>query len=433
MVQTITTRERELTEAKEQFEAVLNTVPGSIFWIDSQGFYIWVNRHFAEQWNLAQDAFIDQEIGFLAGTSELTDFIRQFLASSQESASQVIAIEIKQQKHYYFVAARKYQRGEATISVGIDITDRIEARKALQEKETLLQLVLDNIPQLIFWKDRNSVFQGCNQRWAKAVGIDNPDAIVGKMDYDLYSDRTNVDIYLEKDRQVIETGKPELHIEYKPEKDKWFDTKKIPIMDAEGNIVGILGTIEDITERKKAEAALRLAEENYRSIFENALEGIFQSTIDGRYLSVNPALARIYGYDSPEEMIANVTQIETQVYVDGEKREEFKQILAEKGEVKNWEYQVYCRDGRIIWIEENTRAVRDASGSLLYYEGIVEDITQRKQQEAKLQQQLQELRIEIDQKKRERQVSEITQTDYFQELQAEVARMQFDDDWFNEV
>lgn len=140
----------------------------------------------------------------------------------------------------------------------------------------------------------------------------------------------------------------------------------------------VIFVARNITERKRAESALREAEEKYRSIFENAVEGIFQTTADGRYLSANPALARMYGYKSPEELIARLTNIARQLYVNPNRRAEFLAALEQHKEVSDFESQVYRSDGSMIWINENARAVRDEQGKLLYYEGIVEDITQRK-------------------------------------------------------
>lgn len=174
--------------------------------------------------------------------------------------------------------------------------------------------------------------------------------------------------------------------------------------------------------------ALRIAEENYRGIFENALEGIFQATPDGRYISVNPTMARIYGYSSPEEMIASVAEIGSQIYVNPNSPDEYHRLLEEQGSVKDIEYEVYRKDKSIIWVKESTLAVRDNGGKLLYYEGIVEDITQRKRQEEELKRQLQELRIEIDQQKRKKDVAEITQSDYFREIQAAAERLKFFDE-----
>jgi PAS domain S-box-containing protein len=137
-------------------------------------------------------------------------------------------------------------------------------------------------------------------------------------------------------------------------------------------------------ELQSAYQQLEVAEAKYRSIFENAGEGIFQSTPDGRYITANPALARIYGCDSPEEVTAKFTDIERQLYVDPVRRNEFLRSIEESGTVSDFESQIYRSDGSIVWISEKARAVRDRSGSVLYYEGLIEDITQRKQAQESL-------------------------------------------------
>jgi diguanylate cyclase (GGDEF)-like protein/PAS domain S-box-containing protein len=136
--------------------------------------------------------------------------------------------------------------------------------------------------------------------------------------------------------------------------------------------------LRDIAHRTTIEDRLHSAERKYRSIFEGAAEGIFQTTVDGRYLACNPALARIYGYDSPEELIASVTDIARKLYVDDDSRPRFQQIMADKGSVSGFEARIYRKDGTIIWITESARAVRNAEGMLLHYEGFVSDITARK-------------------------------------------------------
>jgi len=125
--------------------------------------------------------------------------------------------------------------------------------------------------------------------------------------------------------------------------------------------------------------ALRRAEQKYRSIFEHATEGIFQTTPDGHYLSANPTLARMYGYDSPAELLSALTDISRQLYVQPGRRAEFAEVMRQNGRVLEFESQIYRRDGSTIWISENARAVHDElSGELLYYEGMVQDITRRK-------------------------------------------------------
>ncbi|MEH1898082.1 MAG: ATP-binding protein [Nostoc sp.] len=136
-------------------------------------------------------------------------------------------------------------------------------------------------------------------------------------------------------------------------------------------------------ELESAYQKLKLAETKYRTIFENAVEGIFQSSPNGRYITANPALARIYGYSLAEEVTANSTDIE-QLYVDPNRRAEFVRLMEKYGSVSEFESQIYRQDGSIIWISEKAYAVRDEHLKLLYYEGLIEDITQRKQTEAEL-------------------------------------------------
>jgi adenylate cyclase len=154
-----------------------------------------------------------------------------------------------------------------------------------------------------------------------------------------------------------------------------------PIYDSLGEISYGIIAFTDITERKEAEAALIQAEQKYRGIFENALEGIFQTTPDGHFISANPALAQIYGYDDPEELLESVNDIEQQLYVEPKRRQDFLELMKQHGTLSEFESQVYCRDGSIIWISEYARTVYDANGEVLYYQGFAEDISLRRQVE----------------------------------------------------
>ena len=156
---------------------------------------------------------------------------------------------------------------------------------------------------------------------------------------------------------------------------------------------------QEIFERKKVELALRQAEEKYRGIFEESIAGIFQTSPDGRLLSINPALARMYGYDSPDEIISARRDIGRQTYVDPERREEFKRIMEVQDTVENFEYEVYKKDGTRIWFSQNARAVRDASGAIACYVGTAEDITTRKRTQ-------EELKKEVIERKRAEEAAE---------------------------
>ncbi|MBE0427664.1 MAG: response regulator [Nitrospirae bacterium] len=190
-------------------------------------------------------------------------------------------------------------------------------------------------------------------------------------------------------------------------------------MEIDPNIVGIImtgkGTIQTAVDAMKAGAfdyifkplnlkilkqvllramevrLLRETEKKYRSIFENALGGIYQSTPEGRCITANPSLARILGYGTHEELINNITDM-GQLYVNPKRRLEFIQMIEKNDIVCGFESQVYRKDGGRIWVSENARAVRDSSGRLLYYEGIVEDITERKRAEEELKNSREQLR-----------------------------------------
>ena len=127
-----------------------------------------------------------------------------------------------------------------------------------------------------------------------------------------------------------------------------------------------------------------LVDEAYNGFFEHAVEGFFQTTPEGRYLRANPALASMYGYESPEALIEALTDLNVQLYVDVERRAEFARLMRDPGAAIGFESQVFRRDGSVIWISENARVVRDESGSPILYEGTVQDITARKQTEIEL-------------------------------------------------
>jgi PAS domain S-box-containing protein len=164
----------------------------------------------------------------------------------------------------------------------------------------------------------------------------------------------------------------------------WTHVSATPIMDGDGHFQGSFAMFTDITERKEAEKALKESEEKYRSIFENAVEGMFQSTPEGQLITANPSMARIFGYVSQEEMIAQVSNIGLQLYANEENRRAFQKLLKDHGIAGGFEASFFRKDGSVIWGTLNVRAVRDTNNNVLYYEGTLEDITPRKTAEEEL-------------------------------------------------
>lgn len=145
-----------------------------------------------------------------------------------------------------------------------DVTERRTAEKGLSELRQMLQLVMDTIPQAIWWKDRNSVYLGGNRFLSEVAGFDAPEKMVGLTDYEMPWTAEEADFFRECDRRVLETGVAELGI-VEPQlqadgRQTWLNTNKAPLRNVEGGIIGVLGTFADITEQRRADAALRQSE-----------------------------------------------------------------------------------------------------------------------------------------------------------------------------
>lgn len=162
----------------------------------------------------------------------------------------------------------------------------------------------------------------------------------------------------------------------------------------------------EIQKRQQADQALRLAEHKYESIFEHALEGIFQTSLEGKYIAANPALVKMYGYESFDELAGTINNIATQLYVDPHRRPEFIRLVQEHGQVLHFESEIRRRDGKTLWISENVRSIHDDAGNFLYYEGTVDDITELKLAREKLQRMLETL--EQTQQRLENELAEAT-------------------------
>lgn len=275
-----------------------------------------------------------------------------------------------------------------------EIADRKRAEEALQVATTEWEQTFNSIPDQLCIIDLNGVILRCNQAMrdrfepvhGDLVGLDYNVCYFGVSNPDLPPPWTN----------VLANATPVMRETAFPELDGWYLVVTYPLFDAGGTCWGAVSTVCDVTEQrraqdalreineaqKRAQGALKEAEEKYRAIFENAIEGIFQTSPDGIFLSVNPTMARIFGYDSATDLINDRADIRCQHYVDPNRRQIFRKLINEAGTVRGFESQAYRKDGRVIWISENVRAVRDVNGSLTHYEGIVEDITERKRIEA---------------------------------------------------
>jgi two-component system, cell cycle sensor histidine kinase and response regulator CckA len=275
---------------------------------------------------------------------------------------------------------------------------RKRAEEALAQERSLVNMLMDTVPDGIYFKDSRCRFTRINKTVADRFGLADPAQALGRTDADFFTE-TFARQTLRDEAEVLRSGQALIGKEEKevwPDgRESWASTTTVPLRNPEGQVIGLFGISRDITERKRAEEALARAEAKYRSIFENAVEGIYQTTVDGRFVTANPMLARIYGLPSAAELLATVSGSANHLYVEPGRRAEFMRLMQEQQALTGFESPIRRADGSLVWISENARTLQDASGHIVGYEGTVVDITARKRDEETLRQANETLRALI--------------------------------------
>ncbi|WP_050779052.1 GAF domain-containing protein [Lyngbya sp. PCC 8106] len=269
-----------------------------------------------------------------------------------------------------------------------DITEVKLADTQLRNSKQLLQLVIDNIPQLIFWKDCNSIYLGCNQNFAQVVGLNTPEQIVGKRDDDLPCVQQKARRFEHRQPQAIANDLSEYHlieaqlnVEGKP---IWLDTHKIPLHDVEGHAIGILSTYEDITERKQAEEKLRASEASLATAQRVAHVGNWELEIQTQKLSWSDELFRMFGRDLAQaepryvELVKQIHPADRPLW-----RHQVRQLL-EFGQSTEFDCRIIRSDGSIRHIEARGQGIFNSQGQIIRAMGTTLDITERKRSEQAL-------------------------------------------------
>jgi len=264
-------------------------------------------------------------------------------------------------------------------AVARDITEQKAIQQELATQHELFDNVLSTVPASIFWKDGNSVFLGANNRFAREAGLQRPEELIGKTDYDLAWTREQADFYRECDRKVMDTGEPMLHIE---ESQQQADgrkvellTSKVPLLDAAGQVKGMLGIYMDITKRKQAETTLRKSEARLQTLFDSAAEFIFVIDPAGAIIKANRYVYEHSGYTADEVIGRNIRELftrESQGICDCN-----FPALRERG-YNRADIDFVCKDGHVIQMECSATAVPDEQGNFTTFLIIQRDVTERK-------------------------------------------------------
>jgi PAS domain S-box-containing protein len=274
---------------------------------------------------------------------------------------------------------------EVILAAAQDISARRAAEEKVAEHNAYLHALTENNPLAIVVLDANGRIQMCNPAFGTLFGYQQSEILGAELDL-LVVPARDASEALDLSRRATNGEVVRAEGKRRRSDGSLVDVQIVGVpLTANGKRTGSFGMYEDITERCHAEEAQQRAEERLRLLFENAVEGIFQTTPQGRILSLNPALARMCGYSSCEEMMECITDVARDAYADPEFREEFKRRIEKKGVVEQFEYQLRRKDGAQIWVSENARAVRDAHGKIVCYEGTVEDISEHKRAELERQ------------------------------------------------
>ena len=294
-----------------------------------------------------------------------------------------------------------HQQREAALNL---VQDTLEARRlleasedALRQSHDMLEHVLNSVPQAVFWKDRNSVYLGCNRVFAQMLGLNSSQEVVGKTDFDLVTSHEQAERYRTDDREVMDHSRIKQHIiEAVIRHDGaqiWVDTTKLPLVDADGQVYGVLGVYEDITERKREEAFMRQSKEHLQLALIAIEDAIWDWVPPRNTLFWSPRLFAMLGYLA-DEFTPTMAVWESLLHPEDQSAAKtmLQQCIA--GERDDYQIDVRFRtkSGNWFWVLVRGRVLaRGLQGEILRMAGTHTDISERKQNEELIHQQLDEL------------------------------------------
>jgi PAS domain S-box-containing protein len=330
----------------------------------------------------------------------------RFLTSCASLAARIAQERLSERQHENLArrtTAEMHHQREAAINLA---QDAIEARRlleaseeALRQSRDMLARILDTVPQCVFWKDVNSAYLGCNQKFAKVFGLESPQEVVGKTDFDLIPSREEAEAYCADDRAVMHDSRPKRHVlehvQCADGEHIWADATKLPLVDKDGRVYGVLGIYEDISDRRQAEEQLRQQDGRLRFALETVGAGEWDFDLSTLAARRSVQHGRIFGYEPP---LPPWSLESFQKHVAPEDRERVQLTLREAmrlGRDLDFECQIVRRDGALRWIWVRGRHVWDDKGHPVRLAGIVLDITDRRQGENLVRQSKERLQLAL--------------------------------------
>jgi PAS domain S-box-containing protein len=395
--------ERALIESEKRYKTLILNIPVGIFRSTSDGRIISVNSALARMFGYPKPLEMSnlQIKDLYISPDDRMTFIKTI-----SSRGAISNYEVQQKRRdgtifWCSISARAIKDKEGNIifidGVLENITERKKTEMALKTSETLNRAVIENLPLGISIRNKDGNLISANEAWRKIWGFTKREFkkfIAEQIEFDFGpTGSEHLLRHMSDIKRVFDFGGELILRDLKIKDPKpygaiWITNYFYSVKNDKEEVEQVVILTEDETERKFAEEELRTSEERYRVLFENAPIGIYRTTPDGSILIVNPALLKMLGYASIREL--NDKNVEKNGYANPETRIKFKELIEEKGEVKGYEASWNKKDGSLIYVRENARAIRDEDGRTLYYEGTVEDITEKK-----ISEQVQEVQFKI--------------------------------------
>lgn len=375
-------KEEMLSESEAKYRTLVESSLDLIFMTNLKGYLLYVNPRFEQILGFLPSELIGKPFTFIVAPESITEVKEHF---RKGIAGEIVPIYEAHLLHKdggrvaieFHVSTLFDLNGMPVgrLGVGRDVTERKHTEEALRESEKKYFSLFNQANDAIFIMDGGCVVD-CNRRAEVMFGCSRSE-MIGEVPYGRFSPAFQPDGSSSTEAALARIA--EFHggavqpFEWKHCKldGTLFDAEvSLNVIEVKGKKY-LQSIVRDISERKKVEA-------RYQSMYNNAIDGIYQSTLAGHFLSVNPAMARIHGYDSPQDMMEEVTDITGQLYINAGDRKEFLRIQTEKGVVENFEVERLRRDGKKIWVSITSRAVKNDEGEIVYLEGTVKDITLQK-------------------------------------------------------
>lgn len=378
--------EQALRESEERYRNYVEKSFAGVY-VVQDGRFVFLNKNAASFAGYSQEELIGRSSHSIVHPEDLSSTLekaRGMLRGKVTSPHEFRIITGDGQIRWILemVTIIQYHGRKAILGNSMDITESKRAEASLRKVRELEKSILRSVPHGLFGVEQRIIFFA-NDAMEAVFGW-KPDELIGRSTRIIFRSDQEWEaygalLYTRLAEEPVVTLEWDIPFVRKDGREIFCHMSIARTGERLDENRRIVASFEDITERKQMERNLREAEQRYRSIFENAQEGIYRSTPDGKILLANRAMAKMFGYDSPEEFIDAVKDMGRQHYVHPEERDRIKAQIERSGAVVNYESRHYRKDGSVFWVSVTMQAFRDASGQVLYYEGIDEDITDRKE------------------------------------------------------